>query len=45
MIRHFIIYSLTIIAVFIFVWTALIVMWMNIDAELVDYSILELKQW
>lgn len=39
MIRHFIIYAITIIAVFAFVWTALIVMWLNIDAELIQDSI------
>ncbi len=36
MIRHFLIYAIAIIAVFAFVWTALMLMWMNIDAELVD---------
>lgn len=36
MIRTYLTYTLAIIAVYLFVWTTLLLTWMNIDAELVD---------
>lgn len=42
MIRHFITCFITIIAVFAFVWTALMLMWLNIDAELINQATMSL---
>lgn len=42
MIRHFLTISITIIAVFAFVWTALMLMWLNIDVSLINQATLSL---